>query len=186
MTALAADAGKGKALVTEDFTGDQLAPGWVKAKGDWKIENGAIQGMELPADKHAAVLTRAMKYKDVVIELRFKMDGAKSFAVSANVPGGHLCRLTVLPTGFMLMKDANAKVPGDKPQVLGKHMMKIEPGKWYDARIELVGPRFSAKIGDSPVITGEHPGIDKEKATLALPVAGCSASFKYVHIWEAQ
>ena len=186
MAAVAAEAGKGKALVTEDFNGDQLGPGWIKAKGDWKVVDGALQGMEVAADKHAAVLNRAMKYKDVVIELRFKMDGAKSFAVSANVVGGHLCRLSVLPTGFSLMKDANAKVPGDKAQVLGRHAMKIEPGKWYDARIEWVGPRFSAQIGDSPVITAENPAIDKEKATFALPVSGCSASFKYVHIWEAQ
>src|SRR5262245_15259065 len=51
---------RGKELF-RDSLGQPLAKGWVAAKGDWKVVDGAIQGTERPADQHAAAARHALK-----------------------------------------------------------------------------------------------------------------------------
>src|SRR4051794_36182112 len=72
---------RGRELFRDDL-GQPLARGWVAAKGDWKVVDGAIQGTERPADQHAAAARHALKFHNAVIQYSFKLDGAKATSLS--------------------------------------------------------------------------------------------------------
>jgi len=184
LTAYAAEANRGKALLTGDFTGTEIQKPWHAVKGTWKIVDGALVGTEVPEDKHAAAIRRPFKFRNAAFEIPFQMNGAKAIHLSINDKAGHLCRVSIDPKGFVLRRDkpnANSEV---KAAVLARHAMTIESGKWYTLQVELSGTKFTARIGNDHEASAEHPDLGGEKLDIGLPVAGQSAAFKYVHAWE--
>ena len=180
----AAEGSRGKVLVSDDFTGPELQQPWKAAKGDWKIANGVLTGAELPADMHAAVIRRPLKFKNAAFEIPFQLNGAKTIHLSINDKAGHLCRVTIDPKGFVLKRDKPNAKSDVKPVVIARHDMTFEKGKWYTLQVELSGTKLTARIGNDHVASGENPDLGGEKLDIGLPVSGQSAAFKYVHGWE--
>jgi hypothetical protein len=180
----AAEGNRGKVLVNDDFTGPELQKPWKAMKGEWKISDGVLTGAELAADKHAAVIRRPLKFKNAAFEIPFQLNGAKTIHLSINDKGGHLCRVSIDPKGFVLRRDKPNAKSDVKGELLARHAMTLENGKWYTLQVEISGTKFTARIGNDHVASAEHPDLGGEKIDIGLPVGGQSAAFKYVHGWE--
>src|SRR4051812_7938431 len=176
---------RGKELF-RDSLGQSLGNGWVTAKGDWKVVDGAIQGTERPADMHAAAARHPLKFHNAVIQYSFKLDGAKATHLSLNDAKGHVCRVMITPQEISLRKDDHDKTGPDKAALLQTRKVAIEPGRWHTLLVKLQGPEMLARIDDETVAYGSNTGIDVEKTNLGLIVSGVSVSLKNLVIWEAQ
>jgi hypothetical protein len=175
----------GKLLHKETLT-DASGKGWTRAKGKWEVVDGALRGSELKADMHGAAQRMPLTFTGAVIQYDFKLDGAKMTTLSINKAKGHLCRVAIRPDGFDVRKDKDKADANDKGAVLGTCKVDIKPGEWHTITIELLGDTMLASLDGKQVAFGAHKGIDMPKANLGLTVAGESASFRNLSIWEAQ
>jgi hypothetical protein len=175
----------GKLLISDDLAAP-MSKEWKVAKGKWEVIEGAIHSSELPADKHGAVARRSLPMKDAIIAYSFKIDGAKKTTLSLNAAKGHLCRVLLDTRGVTVQKDdQDGKKGPDKPMPLDTAKADIRPGQWHTLVVELHGPDILATVDGKHTAFGSHPAIDKEKANFGLTVAGESASFKNLRVWEA-
>jgi hypothetical protein len=168
-------AAPGKLILSDDFEGSSIHDGWRAAKGEWKQAGGTLTGVELEADKHAAVVRRKVAYTDAVI---------RQAALSINGAAGHICRVVVRPDGFVLMKDADKKA-GTKAVELARSKEALPAGVWHDLTLTMKGARMTAKIG-SVTIAGEHEAIAAPKADVGLPVSGKSVSFDSIRVYALE
>jgi hypothetical protein len=188
-SAFAADAAPAriseKPAVDQSFA-SSVAPQWRIAKGSWKIVDGAWQGAEIPADMHGAVARYPLAFTDGVLEFDFRLDGAKGISLSINDAKGHVCRLSIRPTGFQVTKDDHDHGGPDRRVVLADEQRPLQSGAWYHARVELAGPKMTAQIGDAAEpgrkVGGEHAMLGVTKANFGFTVSGSSASFKNLKV----
>ena len=171
-------------LVLEDqFNAAAMDPSWRAQKGEWKQEGGALQGVEIAADKHAAVVRRAVAFQDGEVRLRFKLDGARQVALSINGAKGHICRVVVTPKGFRIAKDGNPK-KNEKAVTLASSTAPLAGGEWHELTMTMDGARLTAKIGPA-LLTGEHAAIAEAKADVGLPVSG-KAAFDWIQVYKTR
>lgn len=173
-------------LLLSDTLATGLGKEWKSAKGKWEATDGATRGAELKADMHGAVTRRNLDMKDAVISYSFKLDGTKQTTLSLNGAKGHIGRAVVRPTGISVQKDdQDGKTGDDKPAPLDTVAVDVAPGVWHTLVVELRGPEIVATLDGTHTAFGSHPALDKPKANLGLTVAGESAAFKNLAVWEA-
>jgi hypothetical protein len=176
----------GKSLLSDDFAAP-LGKEWKVAKGKWEASDGAVRVAELPADMHGAVARRDVPLKSVVVEYRFKMDGAKLTTLSVNGPKGHVCRVLVRPTGLAVQKDDQDGKKGDDRAVpLASVETPVKAGEWHTLVVEMRGADLLATLDSKHAAYGSHPAIDTARTNLGLTVAGESVSFRRLRVWEAE
>lgn len=163
------------------------APGraWNVAKGDWKAEDGALTGSEKESDHHGAVMRHAVPFRDAVIQYAFRLDGARATSLSINKARGHLCRVLITPAGFQVRKDDADHAGPDRAILLQAVKVPIEAGAWHTLVLELRGDEMLASLDGRHVGYGRAEALAVDKANLGLTVAGASASFKDLSVWEA-
>ncbi len=162
-------------LINEQFPGSALDPSWKANKGKWEVVGGVVKATELAADKHAAVIRRAVAYRDAVIEFDFKLAGADWVALSLNKKGAHVSRVVVGPGGFRVQKDS----PGI---VLGKSDQSISANEWHTMRVVVEGRRMTATLDGKVAVSGEHEAIDCDKVDIGFPVKGDSVYLRNVKV----
>lgn len=175
---------RGKLLISEDFD-KPLGPAWKAAKGKWEVANGALRGEELPADKHGAVVRTNVKLRNVVVQYSFKLDGAKMTTFSINDAKGHNSRVLINGESFTARKDDHDHAGPDQAVLLQTVKTPVAAGEWHTLVIEIHGGEFLARLNGKQVAYGSHEQIDVAKTNVGLTVAGASASFKELRIWEA-
>jgi hypothetical protein len=175
---------RGKLLFSDDFSEGPVAKNWKVAKGQWEIADGALKGVELKADNHAAAVRHAMDFHDAIFQFSFKLDGARMTSFMLNKKGGHVCRVMINPSGFVVNKDGNP-AKEEKAVALATVKTPLNVGRWYTMLVEVQGSQILARIDDSHVGFGEHEGINVDKNDFGMPVAGDSASFRNIRVWEA-
>lgn len=159
---------------------------WKVGKGEWKPVDGALRGAEVAADMHGAVARRNLDMKDTVIAVSFKLDGAKAISLSFNGAKGHVSRVRVTPTGVSVQKDdQDGKNGPDKAAVLDTASVTIKPGEWHHLVVELRGADLLATLDGKHTTFGTHEAIAKDRTNLGLTVAGETASWKGLKVWEA-
>jgi hypothetical protein len=176
---------RGKTLASDDFD-KALGKEWAVAKGKWEVVDGALRGAELKSDMHGAVLRHDVAFTNGVIQLSFKLDGAKTTAVSFNGPKGHVARVAIRPNGFVVQKDDQDGPKGpDKAVMLQTCTTDIKPGEWHTLLIEMQGKEMLATLDGKHTAYGEHDALDKPKTSVRLTASGESVSFKNFRTWEA-
>lgn len=176
---------RGKLVCTEDFAAENLPPEWKVAKGTWTVVDGALRGVELPADNHAAVIRRPLDLQNAMVQFAFRFDGGKTVHLSLNDAKGHVCRVTITPTGFELKKDKPSKNSTEAPASIAKRDLALEKGRWYTMLVEFSGDEMLAQIDDAHHAFGSQPGIGRAKNNLGFPVSGDSVSVDRLRVWEA-
>ena len=73
----------------------------------------------------------SVAFTDAVIEFDFRLDGAKAISLSLNDKTGHVCRLSIRPTGFQVAKDDHDHDGPDQRVVLADESRALKPGTWY-------------------------------------------------------
>jgi hypothetical protein len=175
---------RGKRLLADDFKGP-LETNWKANRGRWGVVDGALRGLELKEDKHAAVIRRRMPAHDLIVQFAFKLDGAQRVAVHIDDAKGHNCLVALTPEAFAVHKASHDQNKTDKSRVLGSKKMPIRPGVWHTLVLEMCGKDILASV-DGAVAFGAHDAIDVDKVSFAISVSGESASIKDFRIWEAQ
>ena len=165
----------GKLLFSDDLSA-RPGPAWRVAKGKWEPADGGLRGSELKADMHGAVMRHTMPFKNAVIQYSFRLDGARQTTLSINATKGHLCRVLVNADGFTVRKDDSDHTGPDRPVVFETKKTPIKPGTWHTLVVELYGKEMVATLD------GEQVAF---KANFGLTVAGESAAFKDLRVWEA-
>jgi hypothetical protein len=176
---------RGALIFADDFSQPPAKP-WNVAKGQWKAVDGAVEVKELKSDMHGAVARRALPQADFIVQYSFKLDGAKQTTLSINDPKGHCCRALVNAAGLSVQKDSHDKNKLDKAAVLDRQPAAIAPGKWHTLVVEVLGPEIVASVDGQLVAFSAHDSIKVTKNNIGLTVAGESASFKDLRVWEAK
>lgn len=170
-------------LIYSDGLSD-IQDGWMHKLGDWKNEEGALIGAEKPSDDHGAVFKRKLSFTNVIIEFSFKLDGASGISLSIDDDEDHVCRMNINPAGFTVQKDDHDH-EGPDERVEFEHLnTEIEPNEWHVARIEILGNEMLGQIGEA-IGFGTHQLIGTEKTRFGFTVAGQSAQFKELKVWES-
>lgn len=175
---------RGKLLLSDDFD-KPLSEPWRTLKGKWEVAGGAVQGSELAADKHGAVIRANLPLHNAVIQYSFKLEGGKTTTFSINDAKGHNSRVIVNAAGFSARKDDHDHAGPDKAAVLQAVKTPIGEGEWHTLVIEFNGADFLARLDGKQVAYGSHEAIDVDKTNIGLTVGGRSVSFKNLRIWEA-
>jgi hypothetical protein len=102
-------ASEGKLLFSDDFARGELGKSWKVTTPTFVIVDGAMKASHTQAS-HSAVGRVPVNRKDVIIEFKFRLDGAKVNAV-CNDPqykeshGGHICRVELSEKEIRLADD---------------------------------------------------------------------------------
>lgn len=183
----------GDAIVETAFDEDTPATrkgdvlGWTAGIGEWRVEEGALIGDEVPADNHASSLTYRFEATHLIIQAQVQLGSAEviAFACRDNVsPGLHLGRLYVTPdklwiqhmTGIAQTTTAEKLVTID---------VELDPETWYEVTIEIVGDTYRATVGEEE-LEASHPRFADGKGIFALTNRGQGAKFRNVSLWHAE
>lgn len=158
--------------------------GWRLRPGKWEFSDGAMKGAELKADMHGAVARYPFKFKDAIIQYDVRLDGCKTTTFSVNDAKAHVCRVLLNKDGFRAQKDDHDHDGPDKPKPFNMVAVPPTPGTWLTVLIEIKGDEMVATINGQSS-SGADPLIGTEKANFGFTVAGESASFRNLRVWEA-
>jgi hypothetical protein len=135
------------------------------ANGSWTPAKGILTAVELPADKHVAVLHHNVGLSSAVIELEFKLDGSPAFLVGCDGKKGHVGRVVVKPTGVDIAEDSA------KPShVIATLKTPVASGQWHQLRVEWKQDEMIATL-DGQTVSAKHEYLATPKARswLAVP-----------------
>jgi arylsulfatase A-like enzyme len=180
--AAAAERDRGQLILAEDFARLPAEP-WRTGKGRWEIVDGTLRATELPEEKHAASARHPLSVRDVVVECSVKLDGARHAIIKLNGTLAHCCQLLLAPDGVTLEKYVDdAGTHGWS--VVERRPATIRSGEWHTLTLETRGPEVIGTLDGATVVRGRHESIAADKTTLILNVAGESASFKGLKVWN--
>jgi hypothetical protein len=175
-----------KVVVQEKFDMPNLPKGWVAAKGDFQVREGAIAGWEKKEDMHAAVLALQKPFKNSIIRFSFKRDGATGFNISFNHAKGHLFRVLINDDNVVINKDKDKNDKASKALVLGKAEAKFPPGVWHTMQIEMVGDRVAVQADNGVQLEAKNSGLEVEKTGYRWVTRGSTLYLDDVSIWDVQ
>jgi hypothetical protein len=172
------------------------------------VGDGVMKGSQTRAD-HGAVAAVEASFKDAVIEFKFRFEGAASINAVCDDKAfkgshaGHICRATITPKLirlgddkeggmrndiFEMRRDPKRKEEGDK-LMAGRTQafpMPLEPHRWYQCTIEIVGDEMRASLDGKPAGYLKSPGIaHATKSNFHFTISGKDALFDDVRIWSA-
>ncbi|MEM8953100.1 MAG: family 16 glycoside hydrolase [Verrucomicrobiota bacterium] len=173
-------------LIFEDTLAEKTE-GWKAANGQWEVVDGALQGMELEADDHAATYKRKINFQNAIIQYSFKINGARATTLSVNDDVDHVCRVLFNERGLSTQKDDHDHGGPDTAVKFTTHEMTFDPEKWHTVLIEIHGDTLLAQVDDEDHVSfGAHELIaEVEKASIGFTIAGESVSFRNLKIWDA-
>jgi len=205
----------GTMLFADDFAREELAPKWRPGKGFWSIQEGVVSVAENPDDAHPAyayVSTR-FPYKDIVAEFSFKFDGAKTCNLMMEdntykeAHAGHIIRASVSPTSVSLVDSKFGAMKNEihdkmkDPQTTAEEKQKIQasikdksasfkitldPEKWHEARVEVVGDEMLMSIDNQPAGYFKSEGVDHPtKNMIGFSVGGKTMLLDNLRVWAA-
>lgn len=205
----------GKVLFEDDFSRDKMPPKWRLGKGFWEISDGVVVAAENPDDHHGAYayVDPRFVWKDIVAEFSFKFDGSTGChfmmedSTYKEAHAGHIIRATITPTSanladskfgsmkneiFEKMKnpqttdDEKKKIQASIKDKSASFKIALEPGKWHQARVEVVGDEMLLSIDCQPVGYFKSEGVDHPtKNMIGFTIGGKSTQLDNVKIWEA-
>ncbi len=174
----------GKIIFSDNFD-KPLAKPWRKLKGRWDIVEGTMQGAELAADKHGAVIRCAKPIHNAVIQYDFILQGTKMTTFSLNDSKGHCCRVLINNRSIVARKDKHKRIKGNKSVTLQNTKVIIPNNQWHTLLIEIHGSEMLVRLDGKQTAYGSHAEIDVKKTNFGLTVKGESASFRNLRVWEA-
>lgn len=199
---------KGASIFSDDFSMPGVSPAWRELWPSLTIASGALNiSQTKPA--HSAVGIVKVGHKDLIIAFRFQLGAASSINAVCNDSaykeghGGHICRVTLSPRQIFLADDKERlrreieemkKDPARKAKaakaVAGRTQgfpMKLDPARWYDLTIEIVGDEMRVRLDGKAVGYLKSSGLDHPmKSDFYFAVSGRDALFDDVHIWVAE
>jgi len=142
---------------------EPLSAPWSVAHGTWTPENGVLNVVELPENKHVAVLHHKVGLESALVECEFRFDGPGVFLIGCD-GGKHIGRVVVRPDGMSIAEDS-AK-PSHTLETL---KAPVTAGGWHQLRVEWKGDSMVAAL-DGQEIRAQHPFLASPKSQSWLAV----------------
>lgn len=192
-------ASKGALVFSDDFARSELGAAWQSVIPAFTVSDGMLKGRQTRED-HGAVAGATLPLRDgnVILELKFRFDGAKSIHVACDdktfkgVHAGHISRIVIFPNKIAVFDDKDGTMrndiyalrkstdPKDKAEAQrlasGRSQsfpLTLDPKRWYRFGLEIVGDQLRATIDDLPVAHLKSSGLaHAKKDDLRLQVWG--------------
>lgn len=174
----------GQPTQSESFDQKKLGKQWAVNKGEWTVSEDLLVGKELPADKHAAVLTWKLPNRNSMLRCSFQLKDAKFFHLSLNHPKGHLFRVMIDKNGMILRTDKDKKDPKSKPITLANAQGKLDPNQWYTLQLEMQGDQVVAQLDNGLKVAGQHPSLDSQKTGYRFVLKGDTLLLDDMAVWN--
>ncbi len=143
----------------ENISYEQLVPKWKTIKGDYRVAEGHLEGIELPEEKHVSTAGMELNIgKKAMIYYKVKLNKAKSVIVTLSGKGrGHICRMTISNGLIRVQSDC-------KPKPFHKSIKKTNSKQsTYEILIKLDKGKMTASVMKgkrSEQLSIEHEYID--------------------------
>lgn len=148
---------------------EPLDASWSIAKGKWTPQDGVLNVMDIPEEKHIPVLHHKAGLANATIEVEFLIDGPGTFLVGCD-SDKHIGRVVVSAGSLSIAEDSV------KPShTIAKLDMPVKPGEWHHLRVEWAGDRMAA-ILDGKELRAQHAFLATAKSRSWL------AAGKSVHV----
>ncbi len=206
---------KGAVVFSDNFARSDLGGIWKTGIPVFTVTGTALKGSQARDDHGAAIgATLALPDGNVILELRFRLDGANSINVGLDdksfqgVHAGHISRVVIRPNRLILYDDKEGTMRNDiyalrksgdpKKKAEGDEMcqdrtaefpLKLEQGIWYRLGIEIVGDQMRVTLDDKEAGRLKSSGLaHPTKPDLRLGVwgQGKDALIDDVRIWSAK
>ena len=204
-----------KLLFEDDFSRSEMAPKWTTGKGSYLIEGGVAKLVEDRSADHGPAMKAAPRFpfKDIVAEFSIKPEASKVCHIEMRDKDykgshvGHIATVSVTPASLKLsdyklgvMKNEYYEKLGDKNLTQdGKQKIKdslkafapefpikLDPTRWHQVRIELVGDEMLVSIDGKPAGYLKSEGISHPtKETFGFSTRGKATLLDNVKVWEA-
>jgi hypothetical protein len=200
---------KGAILFSDDFQRPELGKDWQVNTPTFTVADGVMTGSQT-RQEHGAVASARVPFQNAIIEFKFRFEGATAINAVCDDKGftgshaGHICRVAITPKQIRLgddkeggmrndilemRRDPARKAEGDK-LLAGRGQSinhPIEPHRWYQMHIEIVGDQMRVSLDDQPIGYLQSSGIaHPTKTNFHFTVSGKDAQFEEVHIWSAE
>jgi len=176
---------KGELLWEETFSGSEIPKDWNKGKGNWQVESGELKGAELPADAHHAYMSRKVTDPNVVIQITFKLDGAKW--MGGFFDGKEHVSALALDGDVFHIKKMSGIGPTSKSTDIDSTRMKLNDGNWHTVVWEVYDKEMVATIDDQQMALARADDLSSDRSHLELNTGGGQwALFKDVKVWKAE
>ena len=176
---------KGELLWEEAFAGTEIPKDWNKGKGNWVVESGQLKGAELPADAHHAYMSRKVSDPNVVIQITFKLEGAKW--MGGFFDGKEHVSALALDGDVFRIKKMSGIGPTSKSSDIDSTRMKLNDGAWHTVVWEVYDKEMVATIDDLQMTLAKADDLSSDQTHLELNTGGGQwALFKDVKVWKAE
>jgi hypothetical protein len=200
---------KGTPLFSDDFQRSEIGKDWQVNTPTFSVADGIMTGSQT-RQEHGAVASARVPFQNAIIEFKFRFEGAASINAVCDDKGftgshaGHICRVAITPKQIRLgddkegamrndilemRQDPARKAEGDK-LIVGRGQSinhPIEPHRWYQMHIEIVGDEMCVTLDDQPIGYLKSSGIGHPtKTNFHFTVGGKDAQFQEVRIWTAE
>jgi len=199
---------KGELIFSDDFDRAELGAKWHVTTPTFAIADGVLRCSQTKPE-HGAVGRVDVGQKDLVLEFRFRFEGATSINAVCNDRAykeghaGHICRVSLSPRGIMLGDDKERltkaieemqKDPARKAEVAkltagrtANFPVKLEEHRWYQLTMEVVDDELRVSLDGQPVGFLKSPGIAHPvKSDFHFTVSGGATQFALfddVRVW---
>jgi len=174
---------RGPVMFSDPFSAETFKSLWNTHGGDWTVVDGALRGGDTAGGGHHPQIAHGMKMKDVVVQCRFRIDGANWMGFSFG-NSQHVLRVMINKDAFEIVKmsGTGATTKGER---LDRQTMKWEKDRWYTMLIEWSGAEVIAQVDDQFVLYGNAESLNVDKGSILLINGGSHAWFDDLTLWEA-
>jgi hypothetical protein len=177
----------GKLLYSNLFN-KEIEPAWIKSKGDWKIQDSQLQGLELAADHHAAALRLTANLPDsFILTFEFKSTTeTKSIGLSLNGQAsnpGHICSVSLSAQKTSFTRNVDKKSASDKPETIMTLDNSLSLNEWHKVQLHCHKDQFYLKVNDKAQV-GSNSLAGRPKANPGFYISGGPAFIRNFSITE--
>lgn len=176
---------RGKVLVNETFS----TPDWSKSLGTYKAETELSEGhlrIAPQADAgHAPQLNLMAPMTNLVVQIRFRLDGAKSTNVQVSDPKR---KENLAAVGVDAKRIGMSRITGwgrtTKFSNVANTPLVGDPAAWHTLVVEWSGNECLAQLDDRVVLHGESEQFGMAKGQLSFNTYGGSVWYDDLRVWE--
>ena len=172
-----------EAVLRDEFTSPKLGAEWRVIKGSWEVRDGALHGVQLPAENHAAVLRRELPLHDFIAEFQFKFEAGKAVKLVLNKDTVHIATVAFWP-GMLTIDKQPERNSGKQIRRLDSQKVSLSADEWHSASVEVIGNNILAVVDHHLCVLGSDEGLDIDKTDFDF-AANESATLKNIKFHKA-
>ena len=174
----------GDSVLQVDFASAQLSDAWHIVKGKWAVKDGALHGVQIPEENHAAVLRRELALHDFIAHFTFKFDGGKAVKLVINKQTLHIATVSIWQNSLTIDKQSRES-SGLKLRRLDERKINLQTEDWHAVSVAAIGDMLVVVLDGNLLAFGSDAGLDTDKTDIDFAANG-AVSIKSMSFHRAQ